>query len=277
MSGCRQKLELDHFGKWAVVRDEQLFGVYDTFDEAADAAIRNFGRGPYLIREVGAGPIHAPALIALPAHLCRVAADSPGRPDDLVTYGPTLPVRIGFDPASALGRETISLPAQLHHALVDTGAFASCIDSDLAAVLTLPIINRQPMAVVHGSANVNVHLAADRGAQLGPDDSWALRRSPPDGWRATAPCHHRGATFLRGMRLSYDGSTGEVILGAGELGGRIGVATARWPATPSCGAPRPSSLKPTPDPSRRAVYCWPTAPAEAPRHTGEMSGTGAPL
>ena len=62
------ELELDYFGKWAVVRDEQLFGVYDTFDEAADAAIRNFGRGPYLIREVGAGPITLPpSLLCLPA------------------------------------------------------------------------------------------------------------------------------------------------------------------------------------------------------------------
>ena len=62
----QEALELDHFGKWAVVRDEQLFGAYDTFEEAADAAVRNFGRGPYLIREIGAGPIPLP-----PSLLCR--------------------------------------------------------------------------------------------------------------------------------------------------------------------------------------------------------------
>ena len=135
----------------------------------------------------------------------------PGRPDDLVAYSPTLPVRIGFDPASALGRETISLPAQLHHALVDTGAFASCIDSDLAAVLNLPIINRQPMAGVHGAANVNVHLAQIEVPSLG-----LTIRGRFAGVHLTAGGQpHRaiiGRTFLRGMRLSYDGSTGEVIL-----------------------------------------------------------------
>ena len=135
----------------------------------------------------------------------------PGRPDDLVAYGPTLPVRIGFDPASSLGRETMSLPTQLHHALVDTGAFASCIDSHLAAVLNLPIINQQPMAGVHGAANVNVHLAQIEVPSLG-----LTIRGRFFGVHLTAGGQpHRaiiGRTFLRDMRLSYDGSTGEVIL-----------------------------------------------------------------
>ena len=54
--GMRDWLEMDYFGKWVVVHDEELVGTYETFSDAADVAVRRFGRGPYLIRRVGAGP-----------------------------------------------------------------------------------------------------------------------------------------------------------------------------------------------------------------------------
>ena len=50
-------LETDHFGEWVVVHDGELIGAYSAFEDAADTAIRRFGRGPYLIRRVGCGPI----------------------------------------------------------------------------------------------------------------------------------------------------------------------------------------------------------------------------
>ena len=53
----RDCLETDHLGEWVVVHDEELAGTYAGFEEAAQEAIRRFGRGPYLIRQVGAGPI----------------------------------------------------------------------------------------------------------------------------------------------------------------------------------------------------------------------------
>lgn len=59
------ELELDHFGKWVVVHDEKLFGAYEDFQEAADQAVRAFGRGPFLIRQVGAGPITLPPSLGL--------------------------------------------------------------------------------------------------------------------------------------------------------------------------------------------------------------------
>ena len=59
----RSYLEMDYFGKWIVMHDEELIGSYDDFQEAADQAVRRFGRGPYLIRRVGAGPIRLPASI----------------------------------------------------------------------------------------------------------------------------------------------------------------------------------------------------------------------
>ena len=60
----RDLLETDHFGEWVVVHDGELIGTYSAFQDAADAAIRRFGRGPYLIRRVGRGPIRlSPSLL----------------------------------------------------------------------------------------------------------------------------------------------------------------------------------------------------------------------
>lgn len=56
----RNVLEMDHFGKWVVVHDEELVGTYGDFQDAAEDAIRRFGRGPYLIRRVGEGPVTLP-------------------------------------------------------------------------------------------------------------------------------------------------------------------------------------------------------------------------
>lgn len=57
----RDDLELEHFGEWVVVHDEKLAGAYESFEQAADDAVQRFGRGPYLIRQVGAPPLVLPA------------------------------------------------------------------------------------------------------------------------------------------------------------------------------------------------------------------------
>ena len=59
----RDVLEADYFGKWVVMRDETLVGTYEDFQEAAIEAVRRFGRGPYLIRRVGAPPITLPSSV----------------------------------------------------------------------------------------------------------------------------------------------------------------------------------------------------------------------
>ena len=59
----RDILETDHFGEWVVFHDEQLAGTYESFEDAAADAVRRFGRGPYLIRQVGAPPIRLPASV----------------------------------------------------------------------------------------------------------------------------------------------------------------------------------------------------------------------
>ena len=60
----RPKLEADHTGKWALVHDRELIALFDDFDSAAADAVRRFGRGPYLIRQVGAPPVTLPASVA---------------------------------------------------------------------------------------------------------------------------------------------------------------------------------------------------------------------
>ena len=59
----RDTLETDHFGKWVVFRGGELVNTYESFKEAAEEAVRRFGRAPYLIREVGAPPFTLPAFV----------------------------------------------------------------------------------------------------------------------------------------------------------------------------------------------------------------------
>lgn len=59
----RAELEADHFGRWVVVHDREVVGTYTAFERAADDAIRRFGRGPYLIRQIGQAPLVLPASV----------------------------------------------------------------------------------------------------------------------------------------------------------------------------------------------------------------------
>lgn len=59
----RADLEAKVLGKWVVVHDRALFGTFDTLEQAAEAAVAKFGRGPYLIRQVGAPSITLPASV----------------------------------------------------------------------------------------------------------------------------------------------------------------------------------------------------------------------
>jgi len=49
----QQNLESEHMRKWVLIKDEKLVAVFDSFDLAAQEAVKQFGQGPYLIRQVG--------------------------------------------------------------------------------------------------------------------------------------------------------------------------------------------------------------------------------
>lgn len=57
-------LEASHRDKWVVFQGDALIAIYDSFDAAAADAVTRFGRGPYLIRQVGEAPIVIPVSIA---------------------------------------------------------------------------------------------------------------------------------------------------------------------------------------------------------------------
>ena len=140
--------------------------------------------------------------------------DLPGQPgrDTLVQYGPLLPVEIGLDPSYRSGASVRpSLPSDERPALVDTGAEQCCIDSDLAIMLNLPIVDRQAVAGAHGRADVNMHLAQIYVPALG----WTV-------YGQFAGVHLIaggqpyyaliGRTFLRHFTMVYEGKTGVVTL-----------------------------------------------------------------
>jgi hypothetical protein len=57
------ELEEKHMGKWVLFHDERFVAEYDSFESAASDAVARFGRGPYLIRQVGAPSISLPASV----------------------------------------------------------------------------------------------------------------------------------------------------------------------------------------------------------------------
>ena len=59
----QENLEAQHTGRWVLFYQEKLINVYDSFEVAAEDAVRKFGFGPYLIRRVGAPPITLSASI----------------------------------------------------------------------------------------------------------------------------------------------------------------------------------------------------------------------
>jgi hypothetical protein len=68
-SGIQQELEEKHMGKWVLFYQGKLVAVYQSFEEAAKDAVAQFGRGPYLIRQVGAGAATLPVSVMFcPVH-----------------------------------------------------------------------------------------------------------------------------------------------------------------------------------------------------------------
>ena len=59
----KAELESLYLGKFVVIKDDELVGTWDTMDAAATAAVQKFGKGPFLIRQVGAPNLTIPASV----------------------------------------------------------------------------------------------------------------------------------------------------------------------------------------------------------------------
>lgn len=53
----RKALEAQHRNAWAVFHGGKFEGVFPDYEHAAEFALDRFDQGPYLIRQIGAGPI----------------------------------------------------------------------------------------------------------------------------------------------------------------------------------------------------------------------------
>lgn len=53
-----------HLGKYVVIKNGQLQGSFDSFNNAAEESVKRFGKGPFLIRQVGNRPAPIPASVA---------------------------------------------------------------------------------------------------------------------------------------------------------------------------------------------------------------------
>lgn len=53
-------LEGEHAGEWVLFHEGKLVDTFKSFGDAAVQAVAQFGRGPYLIRQIGSGPFTLP-------------------------------------------------------------------------------------------------------------------------------------------------------------------------------------------------------------------------
>lgn len=138
-----------------------------------------------------------------------------GHPDPSVlkAYGPTLQVKIVFDPAwSPASGALPQFPATLYPALVDTGASGyGSIDATIAEELGLPLVDEATESGVGGLHTFSVYAA-----QVYVPDLGTLLYGKFTGHHlAQGGFHHKaliGREFLEGYRMIYDGATGSVTI-----------------------------------------------------------------
>ena len=66
----KDEMERHYMGKWVLFYEGEFINSFDTLDNVASEAIRRYGRGPYLIKEVG-----DPDEMKLPASVMFGVAD----------------------------------------------------------------------------------------------------------------------------------------------------------------------------------------------------------
>ena len=57
------EFEEEHHWEWVVIHGEEVVGFYKDFQDAAQIAVERYGRGPYLIRQIGVPKQSLPASV----------------------------------------------------------------------------------------------------------------------------------------------------------------------------------------------------------------------
>ena len=128
----------------------------------------------------------------------------------LIQKGPTIKVRVGFDPLYKPGSKAqFRQSSQLQPALIDTGAYESCIDTTLADKLNLPFVGTTTFSGISGKSEHNCHLAQIIIPAL---KVTIYGRFAAVNLKAGGQPHAvlLGRIFLMNYRLLYDGQTGNV-------------------------------------------------------------------
>ena len=134
------------------------------------------------------------------------------RQDELTRNGPIIPVRIGMISESPVdGNRTADVSSPRHWALVDTGAWDTCIDSNLAIELGLTVVDAINVAGAHGVAEANVYLAQIHVPDL--DYNFVGEFAGVDlSFGGQGLSALIGRTFLRNFTMIYEGRTGTVAI-----------------------------------------------------------------
>ncbi len=59
----RPELEANHMGKWVLFHNQKMIAIYESFEKISEDAVKRFGRGPYLIRQIGSSSVTLPASV----------------------------------------------------------------------------------------------------------------------------------------------------------------------------------------------------------------------
>lgn len=59
----KAEFEREHRWEWVVIHGDDVVGFYTDFQDAAEAAVERFGRGPYLLRQIGVPKQALPASV----------------------------------------------------------------------------------------------------------------------------------------------------------------------------------------------------------------------
>jgi len=125
----------------------------------------------------------------------------------LAFAGPTIIVLVGV---ASLPDDAgkIKAPEKRVSALIDTGAYSSCIDEKLAKSLKLPVIDRQTVGGVGGRKMHNVYLAHVLVPEI---HRQSTGRFIGVKLGSTQPVI-LGRDFLLGVVFVYDGGSGQITI-----------------------------------------------------------------